>query len=83
MFSQELKFQGIEVATIINPFAKVRVKESISVDYTFDITKLIYGSLGVALFVLLVTLLTPWPGDEAVAVIAFLGNVFNKLLTSR
>jgi len=28
-----------------------------------------------------VTLLTPWPGDEAVAVIVFLGDVFKKLLT--
>ncbi|WP_346879567.1 N-acetylmuramoyl-L-alanine amidase [Clostridium sp. UBA3061] len=82
IFTQELKIQGVEVATIIRPFDKVRVKESISVDYTFDLTKLIYGSLGLALFVLVATLLTPWPGDEAVAVIAFLGNVFNKLLTS-
>jgi len=49
----------------------INVKESISVDYTFDFTKLIYGSLGVALFVLVVTLLTPWTGDEAVAVIVF------------
>ena len=82
LVNKTLTITAVELSTILNYPANVRVKETLAIEGTLDFDKLVGGGLALATFILIITLLDPVPGDELVAAINFLIAIFDELIAA-
>ena len=82
LVNKTLTITAVELSTILNYPANVRVKETLAIEGTLDFDKLVGGGLALATFILIITLLDPVPGDELVAAINFFIAIFDELIAA-